>query len=741
MLLFQASSGGGPEQYAINNVVSRGPPIPEAGFSVSPLDAAYLNSSETSVVSQQNFAFVGGQTSTAFINMSQVALFSLPEQTWSFLPVSDPDSSATSNPSRRASATLDPRSGHAAAISDDGRRIWIVGGWVGDVSTPADPQLLVLEVGGSYGGTGNWQWTIPSQETGGPAGLYGHAAVMLPGDILMITGGYDISNVNSKLLRRRTGPPASTNTYFYNTSSNMWISNYQNPNANSNTSSGSFSPSDQTSGKTIGLGVGLGLGLPFLIVGLLYVLYRRRLRKRRQRRDRALQIPINPPAYQSRIPGSGGIDRQNDIPDQQAMQERSTANPYPWAPAPATAGSLGVGRGSEAERTGLLYDIPSPTRGLRRSLHSRSNNHWYEDGRRSRGSGHIHPINEEDEGDPSSGGRNARSGQTLIPLSDDIVSAAPVLDPFQDSRDRHLLDGSRSPSPVSPAQEREQEFQGWMNDWTVAQYRRQQQAGRTSPDKSDRTSSSLSDSARSAISALSYQPSVKRSSSQRSAALLSANVLPSPQRISPPESPQSPTAPAQYRRSHSLTLGQRSRIEESEPSGPSFPRLQAEGQALLGRAPPQPDSPTRTESRARTWMGSVRRALTGSQRNSIVTPEGRSSLGSEPGMLQRSASAGSMPWRRRQGARDWDYDDPSPEPGPTSTHGPDEDDWDVESAVERRVVQVMFTVPKDRLRVVNAGPGGDGASIASVEQDPLIDASQEKNKAKAKDEHEGQGVD
>ena len=108
-------------------------------------------------------------------------------------------------------------------------------------------------------------------------------------------------------------------------------------------------------------------------------------------------------------------------------------------------------------------------------------------------------------------------------------------------------------------------------------------------------------------------------------------------------------------------------------------------------------------------------------------------------MLQRSASAGSMPWRRRQGARDWDYDDPSPEPGPTSTHGPDEDDWDVESAVERRVVQVMFTVPKARLRVVNAGPGGDGASIASAEQDPLIDAGQEKNKAKAKDEHEGQG--
>jgi hypothetical protein len=32
----------------------------------------------------------------------------------------------------------------------------------------------------------------------------------------------------------------------------------------------------------------------------------------------------------------------------------------------------------------------------------------------------------------------------------------------------------------------------------------------------------------------------------------------------------------------------------------------------------------------------------------------------------------------------------------------EEEDWDVEAAVERRVVQVMFTVPKSKLRVVNA---------------------------------------
>jgi hypothetical protein len=38
-----------------------------------------------------------------------------------------------------------------------------------------------------------------------------------------------------------------------------------------------------------------------------------------------------------------------------------------------------------------------------------------------------------------------------------------------------------------------------------------------------------------------------------------------------------------------------------------------------------------------------------------------------------------------------------------------DDDWDVETAVQKRVVQVMFTVPKEKLRVVNA----DALSLVS----------------------------
>ena len=729
MLSVQQSTDLATAQFAVSDVVMRGPAIPEAGFTVLPLATAYINGSNSSVGSQQNFAFIGGSTSSAFINMSQVALYSLPEESWSFIPIDAPSPSTSQDLTRKDAPSIDPRSGHAAALSSDGQKIFVVGGWVGNVNTPADPQIAILEVGDGYGGSGDWQWALPDQKNPGPPGLYGHSVTVLPGDVLMISGGYAISAAGSSKLRRRDDPSPNTNTYFYNTSSNNWITSYQNPNIQSNSSSDLASSTLGSSGK-LGLGLGLGLGIPLLILAILLLVFgRRMLRKRRQQmHDQDLQETDAAAPYRYHVPGSGGIDgRGGSAIAGQSMQERSTVDPYPWAPAPATAGSLAIGRGSEAERTGLLYDVPSPTRGLRRSLNSRNGNYWYEDGRRSRTSGHIHPIDEEDEGNASNEERVAQARPALIEPNDNIVSAAPVLDPFQETQERHLLDGSRTPSPQSPAREREQEFQGWMHDWTAAEARRQStKGGRTSPDKSDRTSSTLSDSAHSAVSALSYQHStgtVNRSSSQRSAALLAANVVPHPSHVSPPESPVSPITPGDYRRSQSFTLGRRHRHTDSASSGPSFHLLQAEGQALLGGTPPQSGSPSRRgHGRARSWMGSVRRVLTGSDRRSIASPE-RTSPSPEAQVPQRSASAGSMLWRRRQGARDWDYDGRSP--GPGGSTGPHDEDWDVESAVENRVVQVMFTVPRERLRVVNAGPSGDAVSVASVEQEVLVETVEE----------------
>jgi hypothetical protein len=72
-----------------------------------------------------------------------------------------------------------------------------------------------------------------------------------------------------------------------------------------------------------------------------------------------------------------------------------------------------------------------------------------------------------------------------------------------------------------------------------------------------------------------------------------------------------------------------------------------------------------------------------------VRPSSYASASNPP---QRSASDASF-WARRQGANDWGASEEQDGNG----------DWDVETAIQSRVVLQMFTtVPKETLRVVNA---------------------------------------
>jgi hypothetical protein len=59
--------------------------------------------------------------------------------------------------------------------------------------------------------------------------------------------------------------------------------------------------------------------------------------------------------------------------------------------------------------------------------------------------------------------------------------------------------------------------------------------------------------------------------------------------------------------------------------------------------------------------------------------------------------------RRKQGRQGW-------EGGEGSGAAEGENEWDIERAIENRLVQVMFTVPKERLRVVNGEDFDDGTS-------------------------------
>ncbi|KAL8737644.1 MAG: hypothetical protein Q9181_001487 [Wetmoreana brouardii] len=729
-----------PGSYSLGISPGRGPPIPEAGFTMTPLQPSFAHTDDGNQNQQmaQNYVLLGGHTQAAFINMSQVALFSLPEQSWSFLPVDLPGEEPKIDLAVRDSPTVEPRSGHTAVLTADGKRVIMYGGWVGDVNTAAHPQLAVLELGEDYGGEGDWRWSIPDQTGTGPgrdAGVYGHGAVMLPGDVMMIIGGYTIPGPGGSKIRR-TGAGQSTDTYFFNTTSNTWISQYTHPKAQSQHSPPATPGSQSiTASKRAGLGAGLVFGiLAVLAIVVVYFWYARRLKRKRNAHEDDL-----------RNLGSGGqrahwsVLPNNEHDSEMTFREPRDAYPSNAAYMAASDNQLATAV-PQAQRTGLLFEIPSPTRGLRRSLHSRGAYQpapRFEDGRQNRPSGNIHPIDERDEYEEEATDRPGYH----------ILHSTPALDPFHDPGE-----GSRSPSPQSPARERELEIQKWVNDWAAADARMHQQVGRLSPDKTDRTSSTLSEqSMRSNWSGRSIG-SFSRSLSQRSAALFS-NAYPSSNPTITPSPANDLQNAAQVtnnnqpsnRRSQSLTLfPRRATISDATNAGAaSMRQLRRESEALLGGYPEAgPSSPTRIQGRTRGWMGSMRRAL-GADRSASTSPEhGGSSASSSPTKLhhetdvpRRAASAGAALWQKRQGAKDWDAEGGGDRKGAGESSGQNQDDgeWDVESAVERRVVQVMFTVPREKLRVVNGAPEGDGESVLSREVKEVEKEPEGKGKEKEKD--------
>ena len=737
----QSSSNTAPA-YDLGISPSRGPPVAEAGFTITPLQPTFFNSGSSNEVqsSNRNFVLLGGHTQQAFINMSQVALFSLPEQSWSFLPVDLPPEEPKTDLATRGKTTIDSRSGHTAILTPDGKSVVVFGGWVGDVTQSADPQLAVLELGQGYGGSGHWQWSVPSQTGPGleaGTGIYGHGATMLPGDVMMVVGGYQIpASSNSK--RKKQNPSTRSNTLFFNTTSNSWITSYTHPKVDAvhETSNGTNANNDAVA-KRVGLGAGLTLGmLAIIAVVVFFFWYNRRLKRRRAAREHELRnLAAGAHRHQLSGPDQGGSNQQQN--------EMTTVD---W---PGGAGPYRIARGEpEAERTGLLFEIPSPTRGLRRSLHSRG---VYQPTSRHDGAppgfSTIHPIDERDEYDEDhANGTSSGQHETIQREDYNILSNVPILDPFHDP-----IDGSRTPSPQSP-QDRELEIRNWVNDWTRADALMHQNAGRLSPEKNDRTSSTLSDqSARSALSFHSIQHSTggpSRSISQRSAALFSSTPFRSTNDTTPINYQQNTAQrySPEHRRSQSLTIipvQRRAATPDTfATADTSFSVLQAEGEALLGQYPDSGEpTPTRSQSRARGWIGSVRRAFAGGERSASTSPENNTSTSSSPtkpryvegGLPRRAASTGAMLWQKRQGAKDWDVEGGDQREESRNGHDANDEEWDVESAVERRVVQVMFTVPKEKLRVVNKGPDGDGESILSAEAKEVGEGGEDQDKRKGKE--------
>lgn len=785
--------------YQLSMTGSRAPPIAEAGLTITALTPTFSNTSDTNVSQQQNFVLLGGHTQTAFINMSQLAIFSLPQESWAFVGVSNVAAMGTRRIRTRDTAIVEPRSGHTAILTEDGSRIFVLGGWVGDINTPAQPQLVILEVGQGYGGSGDWSWTTPTLPSdpfpsGSGSGIYGHGAAMLPGGVMMVTGGYRISPPGTKIKRQ-----LSDNLLFLNTTSLEWTSTYTNPYPSG--SPPASQPGSATTGlkpsERAGLGAGLGLGLAAAAgVAIVWLLYSRKLRERRALREKEIrELALGAERYRS--PASPGQVHEKGDGMRSAswggIQERqleSSGDPFPWAPvavADNTGGvrlAVGGGRGDAndsryAERTGVQMEVPSPTRGLRKNLISRAPTGPGPFNQHPPGAmpGAVFRIDEEEEGSQVGSSKRIKLAKSV---SD---GCSMVSDPFKDP-----AGPADTSSQTHAAAQRKREVDGWVEDWqsaaeTMSLSRSTSQAysrtysnlsqfrpigsgpGRGSPEKSDRTGSNLSENSVTTTSSMQKSGgTLSRNISQRSASAgyaLFSGAAAAMGRFGT----GSGGGPARTPSNRSVSLNVEStRHANSKDNADNFPSARSgwgravvgEDQALLNRSYQrqyhgQRDYRTLEQSlskdkyarassltgsgrKALTLLGSMKRVFTGTGtvdvHDRVSTFENQSSQSSptkhtaQPEMtdaeLNRAMSAGASFWRARRGAKDWDTDVPvSNEGGPSSAvhrkpvpgessnadhadFDDEDEDWDVETAVQKRVVQVMFTVPKEKLRVVNA---------------------------------------
>ncbi|RAL09499.1 uncharacterized protein BO97DRAFT_436797 [Aspergillus homomorphus CBS 101889] len=762
MLVLDPHISGDSVFYDASTTGNRAPPIAEAGFTITPLQAtsAYLSNGESR--KQQDFLFIGGQTRDAFINMSQLAVFSLPQHSWSFVNVMTAPTTFKTELAVREFNFVEPRSGHTAVLSPDGSKVIVYGGWVGNTSVAAQPQLAILEIGADYE---EWTWKIPS--TKGPgntaaAGIYGHGATMLPGGVMMIAGGHSIPQPSSK--RSLTGSTDTSQIYLYNVTAGEWASSYENP--YSRVASTSASGSSDSRKKT-GLGVGLGLGIP-VVIGLAVFLffYSRRRYKRRSRDQELRNLALGAErahfwggeepfmASSMRRPCSGEMEENTDWKSKRGSGQSSI-----WH-------DKGGGE-TLAESAGLLGESSSPTKTNPSGLNARMYRPptQYSEFRRGDATCEIHPIDEREEDEAKNAGTiitqetydHPRRPAFLPPLGANIGYSAVPLVPLE----------------------------------IIAGVGLEQEGGTASSEKDERTSSNLSDSsttsARSIFQARAlHLPYISTSSqpvSGRQLILKPTGAESTHSSSGASSDNSSRDGPRSRPNSMALSFVEHSYTSDSYSTAQtSISQRQSEGEHLLPHQPPQgleesvspltqalelfpmPGSkptafPAAIKPRTSEWIGSnVRRVLSLTRRrpptanyiepanaftsiasgidinldrrstvvgNGSSRPSHASSFASgyrNTRTPRRSVSASAELFRRKQGARDWGAGNKGSVTQPpwrddSGIEDDGDEDWDVEGAAEGRRVQVTFTVPKEKLRVVNATAGElDGLSERSVSE-------------------------
>ncbi|KAL1879822.1 hypothetical protein Daus18300_001660 [Diaporthe australafricana] len=777
MVRLTASAGSSSAlAYTASPLSLKSQPIAEAGFSMTSLPPATSNISGT-VTQSINSVVLGGHTQTAFVNMSTAAVWSLPEESWSFIAISGPSSSQSSDTSELAKNDEDvtevqPRSGHTAVLNEAGTALVVLGGWVGNTSQAASPQLAVLEMSGSE--FGEWTWSVPDEQPlGSGEGIYGHGAALLPGNIMMVSGGYAISTGSSGSglgKRDSIGVAGGQLQMFFNVTSLTWSDSYTNPISVSTGSESGTAPS--TSPFKLGLGLGLGLGIPvlLLLLAICFFCWRRRQRLRHQARDEHIRNLTTGATF---ITSDEMLERENVYP----WGPRSAARWYTGGHDPYLR-DQGNSLGYENLRApeGARQDSDDPMavespggyrRDIRRRPAPRVARGLYQPTGIAGGDdimspGAIHPIleDEEDEiamADAMAPDKDEENDED--PFSTPVAStptragpslASPIL--FIAPGQSMVGSGPSSPTESKPrARPQHPEVQDWVSDIDASDalitariqphsttFRNsgkfsptRRPSVRASEDESTggaRTDSNLSESNRSAFSFV-----VNRSDSLRMAGAGAGVGLLA---VSKSRNEQERAGTSHSDKSNSSNSNT---TQDSFMTAKSITALQSEGPGLLlGRPRPisciedlghlsdedplSPGSPSKHKPPRRSWFGSLKRVFSagagsgssnGSSSRTESPTHGQSSDYDGLGLGSLGLGGVGLLQKRRQGRQAWDETGASASGARQGAgEGWEEEDWDIEKAVEQRLVQVMFSVPKDRLRVVNA----DNADLVSLEE-------------------------
>ncbi|KAH6855832.1 hypothetical protein B0I37DRAFT_350969 [Chaetomium sp. MPI-CAGE-AT-0009] len=779
-------------------------PPPEAN---SPPSDGDSSNKGAVVVQQTSHVLLGGHTQGAFVGMAAAALWSLPEETWSFVRIAPPPPAAgvgTGSGGKPDLARLrgaesaysggggddgsevdvgvDSRSGHTAVLSEDGTRLVVYGGWVGDVSHAAEPQLAVIPGVGAKRQVGGGREMFYNITSGSWSDVY--VSPLVEGDGSSIGDGSGSGTI-------RPGGDGGGDS--------------------SGPAGDDSSPDGSSRAMQIGLGVGLGVGLLLLAIAAFFLFrWFRRRQRRRAARDATLR-GLSQGVNGSLPRGIGG--------DDEMLERDHGMGMFPWTASAArdwySAGddpysndqrSLGYETLRGGARPSSLYIPPPPSASTfshrpkgAKGLHQPSSS--YEFAPLTRNPNRIDPIyeaDEDEEGDLGKGYPLSPDKEERDDDNDDNDDNDPFLTPTGSTPGGNLFPApttanSNPNSPTHPpsaaaggagagGQEQDPDVQGWVSNvdastphHQAAPTRRksqtqqpQQPQQQTQPPGPPATTVAIATGATGVTGRVS---SLRRGASAKSAGRHSLVSAPAPATDSSSsatddgrtESGLSERSAFSFvvrggvaggsvvggsgngatedrallSRLHTTlatavtaTGGAEGRAGSSGAasanSGNSyntarsnFATLQAEGPGLLlGRRGDDgegaavddddyvylPGSPSKNKPR-RSWFGSLKKVFSGG------TPESGSnvsndSLGGESptreGLLSYEGGGSDYDGglygvglhKRKQGREAWLGGDGNG----------DEEEWDrdLERAAEQRTVQIMFTVPREPLRVVNA---------------------------------------